>query len=116
MISRNGTKCEIRLSEPPARPPEKARPAFAAARKDIMSGPNDETKQEDEIRLEELLPLLEFGCWTAIVLFPFLYFVNGPAVSTDQLVVRTILVITAVTGAVVLRIWNWRARRRRQCG
>jgi len=45
-------------------------------------------------------------------LFPFLYYVNGPAVSTDQLVVRTILIIVAVVGAVLLRFVNWRRRKR----
>jgi hypothetical protein len=67
---------------------------------------------EDDIRLDELLPWIEFGCWTAIVLFPFLYWVNGPAVSTDQYVMRNILIVVAVSGAFGLRFWNWRARRR----
>lgn len=77
-----------------------------------MDKADTDGKPDDEVRLDELLPLIEFGCWTAIVLFPFLYYVNGPAVSTDQFVVRTILVIVAVVGAVSLRFWNWRARRR----
>ena len=63
---------------------------------------------DHDIRLDELLPWLEFGCWTAIALFPLLYWVNGPAVSPDQFVVRTILVVVAVTGAVGLRIYHWR--------
>jgi hypothetical protein len=43
---------------------------------------------EDDLQLYEVLAWIEFGCWTAIALFPFLYWVNGPAVSTDQYVVR----------------------------
>lgn len=76
-----------------------------------MDNADTERKPDDDLRLEELLPLIEFACWTAILLFPFLYYVNGPAVSTDQFVVRTILVIVAVVGALSLRVWNWRVRR-----
>lgn len=71
---------------------------------------NEAQRTEDDIRLDELLPWIEFGCWTAIVLFPFLYWVNGPAVSTDQYVMRNILIVVSVTGAFGLRFWNWRAR------
>ncbi|GAB6186277.1 glycosyltransferase family 87 protein [Thermopirellula anaerolimosa] len=54
---------------------------------------------------------LEFACWTLLVLAPILRWVNGPAVSSDQLVVRVALVLLAGTGAIVLRIIN---RRRKQ--
>ena len=65
----------------------------------------------DDISLDELLPWLEFGCWTALVLAPFLYYVNGPSVSSDQAVVRTGLVIVAAVGAATLRFVNWRRKR-----
>ncbi|MCA9142629.1 MAG: hypothetical protein KDB05_07575 [Planctomycetales bacterium] len=61
----------------------------------------------DDLSLEELLPWLEFGCWTALVLAPILYWVNGPSVSSDQFVVRTGLVIVAAVGAATLRFVNW---------
>jgi len=48
--------------------------------------------------------LAEFACWTAVALAPFLTWVNGPPVSTDQAVVRTIVVGLALTGAIGLRI------------
>lgn len=76
----------------------------------------DDDPTTDELALDELLPWIEFGCWTAIALFPFLYWVNGPAVSTDQYVMRNILMITAVVGAVGLRVWNWRATRQAESG
>jgi hypothetical protein len=38
--------------------------------------------------------LAEFCCWAMVLLAPFLYWVNGPVVSTDQLVVRSVLVGT----------------------
>lgn len=65
----------------------------------------------DDISLDELLPWLEVGCWTALVLVPLLYYVNGPRVSVDQAVVRTGLVIVAALGAATLRLVSWR----RQC-
>jgi hypothetical protein len=67
---------------------------------------------ENDIELKELLPWIEFGCWTAIVLFPFLYWVNGPAVSIDQYVMRNILIGVALIGAFGLRYWNWRTTKR----
>lgn len=68
----------------------------------------------DDISLDEVLPWAEFGCWTALVLAPILYYVNGPSVSTDQAVVRSGLVILASVGAVALRFVNWRRRRAEQ--
>ena len=65
----------------------------------------------EELSLDEILPWLEFGCWTALVLAPLLYYVNGPSVSTDQAVVRTGLVILAAFGAITLRFVNWRCGR-----
>lgn len=56
---------------------------------------------------EQVAGWIEMGCWTALVLTPFLYWVNGPAVSQDQLVVRWIVVIVAMGGAIGLRIRCW---------
>jgi hypothetical protein len=67
---------------------------------------------DDDITWEKLSYWLEFGCWTALVLFPFLRWINGPSVSTDQFVVRTGLVVLSVLGAVGLRTYKIvRARR-----
>jgi hypothetical protein len=74
-----------------------------------MTAPMKST--DDDLSLEELLPWLEFGCWTALVLAPILYYVNGPSVSTDQAVVRTGLIILAAVGAITLRFVNWRRNR-----
>jgi hypothetical protein len=51
---------------------------------------------------------LEFGCWVTLVLTSILYAVNGPAVSPDQLVVRTALVIAPAIGALGFRLYSWR--------
>ena len=61
--------------------------------------------------VDELLGWTEFACWTALVLAPFLYWVNGSSVSTDQLVTRTVLVILSAGGAVGLRLYAWFRRR-----
>lgn len=57
---------------------------------------------------EDMFGWLEFGCWVAVALIPFLRWVNGPAVSTDQAMVRTALVVLALGGGIVLRTVNWR--------
>jgi len=66
----------------------------------------------EELSTAEILGWSEFACWTMLLLAPVLYYVNGPSVSTDQFVVRTALVALSATGAVVLRIVNWRRSKR----
>lgn len=62
----------------------------------------DDDKEE---RIDALL-LAEFCCWTMVVLAPLLTWVNGPAVSTDQFVVRTVVFALALTGGICLRVTN----------
>lgn len=71
-----------------------------------------EMNEHDEVSIErdEVLGWIEFGCWTALALTPFLYWVNGPAVSQDQLVVRWAVVIIAIVGGAGLRLRYWRRR------
>jgi len=68
-----------------------------------VRGDGDVRSSADEIRQDGVRYWLEFSCWTTLLLAPFLYWVNGPAVSTDQFVVRTVLVSLAAVGAVSLR-------------
>ena len=44
---------------------------------------NDTTVNDPPISWEEVRGWLEFFGWTTLVLTPFLYWVNGPAVSDD---------------------------------
>lgn len=73
---------------------------------------------EDKTRIPEPVNrwyLAEFVCWTTIVLVPILAWINGPAVSTDQFVVRVSVFVVALLGAVSIRvakiirrrIWRW---------
>ena len=60
--------------------------------------------EDEPLTPQETAYWAEFACWTVVVLWPFLYWVNGPAVSTDQFVVRTALVVLSLTGAITLRL------------
>ena len=62
---------------------------------------------------EEVACWAEWGCWIALSLTPFLYWVNGPAVSADQFVVRTILVVLALGMGIVLRLTKLMRKGRR---
>lgn len=62
---------------------------------------------ERELTPREVRGWAEFCCWTTLALAPFLYWVNGPAVSIDQFVVRTALVALAACGAITLRLFAW---------
>lgn len=59
---------------------------------------------ERPLAAREVLGWVELGCWTMVGLAPLLYWVNGPAVSTDQLVVRSGLVGFALGGGLTLRL------------
>jgi len=45
-----------------------------------------------------------------VVLAPILYWVNGPAVSTDQAVVRGLVFGLALLGGLSIRVAKWLAR------
>lgn len=68
---------------------------------------NDDTPNTDE-----LLGWLEFAFWVVLGLAPVFYWVNGPAVSGDQFVVRIVLLVLAALGAVSLHMMR-RFRKRR---
>ncbi len=70
----------------------------------------EDQRNDEPMTTAVLIGWLEFGCWTMVALAPFLYWVNGPAVSTDQFVVRTALVTLALTGAVSVRLTKWLRR------
>jgi hypothetical protein len=53
---------------------------------------------------------VELGCWTMVALTPLLYWVNGPAVSTDQIVVRSLVVGLALAGGITIRLVRSRRR------
>ncbi len=55
---------------------------------------------------------VELGCWAMLALAPFLYWVNGPAVSPDQFVVRTAVVVLALVGAVAIRVYSRKLTKR----
>lgn len=74
-----------------------------------LDSSHDSRIDKDPFGWDEACGWIEFGCWTALAVVPFLYWINGPAVSQDQLVVRWLVVIIALGGALALRL---RARAR----
>ena len=79
---------------------------------------NSDKPAPPDIQLEpnEVLGWLEFACWTMLALTPMLYWVNGPAVSTDQMVTRWVLVAISAFGAVALCARSRRRRTEKQRG
>ena len=59
--------------------------------------------EDPPITWSEVRDWAEFFGWTTLALVPFLYWVNGPAVSDDQFVVRCILVAVATLSALGVR-------------
>jgi hypothetical protein len=72
--------------------------------------PADRLHNGSEIRFIDAAPFLEIACWIALAMAPLLRYVNGPAVSTDQLVTQITAVCIAASGAIGLRVYNWRRR------
>lgn len=70
----------------------------------------------NEISAAELIGWIELGCWISLALLPLLYWVNGAAVSSDQLVVRWIVVMVVICGSVGLRARRWLGVRRQRQG
>jgi hypothetical protein len=69
--------------------------------------PEEDRRNDEPMTTAELIGWLEFGCWIIVALAPFLYWVNGPAVSTDQSVVRTAFVTLVLIGGTVIRVAKW---------
>jgi len=72
---------------------------------------DNEAKQEEPV---DPWFMAEFCCWTMVLLAPILTWVNGPAVSTDQFVVRTAVFALALIGGVCLRVTSIVRKRTRK--
>lgn len=73
-----------------------------------MSNSEDrDDESTEEIKFSEISPAIEFMCWVAVVLAPFLRWVNGPAVTTDQYYIQVTLFSAALAGAVGLRVFHF---------
>lgn len=72
----------------------------------------DEQRASDgELSVDEAAGWAEFCAWSALVMTPILWWLQGPSVSTDQFVVRTSLVVISAVAAIALRIRALVARR-----
>jgi hypothetical protein len=56
---------------------------------------------------DEIRTWAEFYCWATLILAPIINWLNGPAVSNDQLIVRTGLIVVAMCGGIGLRLSTW---------
>jgi len=70
------------------------------------------TQNDDELSAEEMLYWLEFCAWSALVMTPIIWWLQGASVSTDQFVVRTGLVVISAVVGVGLRVRAWIVGRR----
>lgn len=61
-------------------------------------------KENANHEFREILGWCEFACWTMVAMGPLLYWINGPAVSTEQLAIRTALVVLALVAGVSFRV------------
>jgi hypothetical protein len=59
---------------------------------------------QGRIRRGHFAALVEIGCWFIVGSAPILYWINGAAVSHDQLIARSGLLALAVIGGTVLRL------------
>ena len=57
--------------------------------------------------------MAEFSAWFMVVLAPILTWINGPPVSTDQAVVRTVVFTLALTAGIVLTVARLLRKRRK---
>lgn len=69
----------------------------------------------DTLDAAEILYWAEFCAWSALVMTPIIWWLQGASVSTDQFVVRTGLVAISAAVAVGLRGWKlFQGRRARR--
>ena len=91
---------------------EKTAPAELEPENSESTGEVPIERDNEDIGFAEMAPWLELFCWSVLAWVPWLYWINGPAVTDDQAVVQTIMIITALVGAVSLRIRAIRLKRK----
>jgi hypothetical protein len=65
---------------------------------------DDEDSTQDS-KFSRLAPALEFLCWVAGALVVILRLINGPAVTSDQYVIQTAMLLLTATSAIGLRLY-----------
>lgn len=64
-----------------------------------------DNQHEPEMSSEEVRGWIEFSAWSALVMTPIIWWLQGPSVSTDQFVMRTALVVISFSVAIGMRIF-----------
>src|SRR4029434_1140536 len=78
----------------------------------LEKSPRDQNPGEEELKVDEMLGWAEFCAWSALVMTPVIWWLQGPLVSTDQFVVRTSLVVISALVGIGLRVRAVIVRRR----
>ena len=60
-------------------------------------------QKSDSLDVVEIRHWAEFCAWSALVMTPIIWWLQGPSVSTDQFVVRTGLIVISASVAIALR-------------
>ena len=80
---------------------------------DRESVAGDSSEPDDgPIPFRDIAPAVEFACWVVVALAPFLRWVNGAAVTEDQFIIQVGVTTLALVGALSLRFYNYRIKRR----
>ncbi len=77
---------------------------------------DEQRTTEQELSVEEMLAWGEFCAWSALVMTPIIWWLQGPSVSTDQFVVRMSLVVISALAGVGLRLRTVTVRRKAKAG
>jgi hypothetical protein len=67
---------------------------------------------EDRIATSEVLSSAEYFSWCVLILAPIVFYLNGPAVSLDQRIVRIGLVAVSGVTVAILRLVKRQRKRR----
>lgn len=71
----------------------------------------DEKKHCEKVRFIDLVPAIEYSCWTVVFLACFFRWSYGPAVTIDQWLIQFTLSFAAVSCALFLRVFQLLPRR-----
>ncbi|GIW95714.1 MAG: hypothetical protein KatS3mg110_3755 [Pirellulaceae bacterium] len=62
---------------------------------------------QNEMSWQDAIGWTEFGCWVALILAPLIFWLQGPSVTFDQAVSRSLIVVVAVGGVIACRAMRW---------
>ena len=73
----------------------------------MSRGEEQQSNDHELISVAEILNCVEYICWTCLALWPILRLLNGRSVSSDQRIMRAVLLVLPAIGAITLRARKW---------